>query len=355
MPDGVKILRCDGADALDAYWRRVKSAGARPAGSRRYALFEVVLALSPDHETPPSEEEFIKRNMRFLDDLYGRKNVICIELHKDEKGPHIHAFGIPICQGTAPGRRRRGAKVQKQAVVSWNRFSGSDRPRGYRPSNNPVMSKWQSEFGRVWADHGYRRGIPSRRAHLLMRWVRGRTAAIQELSKMASDDFYRELDALQPTPAEALRASKDRLARRFEAIIAPLRELSARGVQLDVERGERVRLGDDNEALRAELATQRAENAEQRATLESLNAENQLLRESAGAKRALRALAKPNPARGHLPVPDEARIENTPEPATLDHHAVEAAEIAEERLTMKPLPVPKRAPELTPKHALSGP
>lgn len=346
--DGVKILRCDGTDALDAYWRRVKSAGARPAGPRRYALVEVVLALSPNHETPPSEEEFIKRNVKFLDDLYGRKNIICIELHKDEKSPHIHAFAIPICQGTPPGRRHKGAKLEKQAVISWNRFSGSDRPRGFRPTNNPVLSQWQSAFGRVWADLGYRRGIPSRRDHLFMRWVRGKTAAIQELSKMASDDFYRELDALQPTQAGALRYLKDRLARRFEAIIAPLQEMAARGIQLDVERKERVRLSDDNAALRAE-------SAEQQAALNALEAENQVLRERTGAKRAMRTLPKPDPVPGHLPAPDKAKLEQGAEPAKPDHPSVDSNEIADKRPTMKPLPVPKRAPESTPNLALSGP
>ena len=365
VPDGVQILRGKGMTAMEAYTNRINSSGAQPAPWGRYAFFEVVLTLSPGHEDEPSREEFNKRNLDFLDETFGEENVFWAATHNEERTRHMHAFVSPIALAHRPGRPRKGVKREKKAVVSWNRFSGSDRRRGRKPTNNVVLAGWQSSFARIWRDLGYRRGIPGRRDHLLISWIRGKTAAIQAQAKLAEEEFYRELNGLQPTPREAvLLASKEtqlealrsmaaRLGERFKALVAPLQENAARGVQLEDEKKARETLGDELEVLRPELATLRGENGKQHVVLMKLEAENQALRQRIGAMAASQAMQHQE-AHERLATIGDAEFEAELKQLRLDRKTVAEERAREKQLAAKPLSIPTPAPTLGHHHEPNG-
>jgi hypothetical protein len=366
VPEGVQVLRCDGKSAMEAYTNRLNSSGAWPAPWGRYAIIEVVLTLSPDHEDEPSREEFNTRNLGFLDDTFGRENVICVETHNDEKTRNLHALVVPIALAYRTGRPSKGAKREKQYVVSWNRFSGSHRPRGRKPTNNAVMAGWQSAFAKIWKDRGYRRGIPSRRDHLLMPWLRGKTAAIQELAKLTREEFYRILNSLQPTPKEAVQlASKEtqtealrsltaRLGKSFEAVVAPLQEEAARGIQLEDERKARANLGDELDVLRPELATLRAENGKQHLALRSLEAENQALRQRAEAVAAAPKAVPSHEDHDRLAIISDADFEAEIKQLRLERQIIAEEKARGTRPAIMPLSDPIPGPALGHHHEPSG-
>ena len=290
VTDGVQVLRCLGKDPLDAYIQRVRNSGAKPAGRNRHAAFEVVLALSPGSPIEPPEEVFFHRSQRFLDDVYGAENTVCIWGHRDEKSPHVHALVVPICSSSAPGRPRKGTAKTQQPTVSWNQFSGSAKRSGNKATNNPVMASWQSAWSNLWQDYGYRRGIPSRRDALLMPWIRGQTAAIQALAVTGRDNVVKAMDALLMEPDQVAQlAAKGELKLEMEKNVAKVRgahlaetaalqELAARGVQLDVERQARAELGDKLEAQQATLIQLSNRVADDRELIGQLSRENENLR-----------------------------------------------------------------------------
>jgi hypothetical protein len=279
-PDGVRVFRCDGQNALNAVGKRIEESGASWPALSRYVAFEVVLALSPEADNKPSDEVFVQRSESFLDKTYGRENVVAGWLHRDEKSAHVHALVVPICQGKRPGRKRTDANPGDGPVVSWNLFSGSAacRPRksrnGKKQLNNPVMAGWQTAWAAVWEDHGFRRGIPSQRQPILMQWIQGKTAAIQAMAEMAKDEFLGRLQSLalpanlvadlgeEKARPQALARIGQMLRPLFERVSAPLVELASRGIQLDVEQQSRAEIADKNIELGGKVAELTTANAD---------------------------------------------------------------------------------------------
>ena len=40
--------------------------------------------------------EWQRANIKFLEDEYGKENIVKLELHRDEKTPHFHAIVVPL-------------------------------------------------------------------------------------------------------------------------------------------------------------------------------------------------------------------------------------------------------------------
>ena len=56
------------------------------------------------------EEEFFRQSYRFLEDRYGKDNVVSAFIHKDEVTPHMHFAFIPVVKDTKKDRLKVSAK-----------------------------------------------------------------------------------------------------------------------------------------------------------------------------------------------------------------------------------------------------
>ena len=56
------------------------------------------------------EEEFFRQSYRFLEDRYGKDNVISAHVHKDEVSPHMHFVFVPVVQDKRHERLKVSAK-----------------------------------------------------------------------------------------------------------------------------------------------------------------------------------------------------------------------------------------------------
>ncbi|WP_271407429.1 MobV family relaxase [Tenacibaculum soleae] len=70
---------------------------------RKDAVKYVTHVLTGSHEdmkrifsSPESKEAWVKKNFKFLEDEYGKENIVRFNLHLDEKTPHLHAVTVPI-------------------------------------------------------------------------------------------------------------------------------------------------------------------------------------------------------------------------------------------------------------------
>lgn len=46
--------------------------------------------------SPDTKKSWIEKNFKFLEDEYGKQNIVRFNLHLDEKTPHLHAVTVPI-------------------------------------------------------------------------------------------------------------------------------------------------------------------------------------------------------------------------------------------------------------------
>ncbi len=126
----------DGQTYQDAFKERIKDL---PYAPRRDAVrgIGLLLAIAGD-EKEIDEEHWKKQNVRWLQDTFGKENVISAVLHKDETTPHIHAVVIPVVNGRLSAKHYLGGKK--------------------------AMSTLQTSYASYMAEVGLERGIKHSRA-----------------------------------------------------------------------------------------------------------------------------------------------------------------------------------------------
>jgi hypothetical protein len=105
---------------------------------------EMVLTGSPIHMASINIDEWVDRNMEFLNDTYGEENVVKAHLHMDEKTPHIHATIVPIAQ------------TDRGGVLSHKHFFDGKK----------MLSQLQTDYAKAMEPMGFERGkVESRAEH----------------------------------------------------------------------------------------------------------------------------------------------------------------------------------------------
>lgn len=367
--DQAKVLLLKGPDLVMAVWGRIKTSGAIEPGENRNVAAEVILTCSPDADPMPPPELMATRGLTFCRRIFGDENVVAAYQHDDEKTSHLHVVVVPICRGVTPGRPRRGRDLgeaeEERLIVSWSQFSGAygvdarkddtrrrrrKKGRVEKSRRNKVMAGWQTEWALEWSDFGLRRGAPSSRSHLPIRWIRGEHAKIAEQAEIGMRLVRESIAGFVLSPEEVAgflatrspeiirEALEKRLAPQVDKAQAPLIELAAKGIQLDAERRARADLADGHKELRRQLAV--APSAEGFRLLEEANS---ALQDDVARLLESQEAARRMSGRAHLAsLSDE------------DFKAVVAAEFRRRQehpgpvvaaVLMRPLPTPKIGPE----------
>ncbi|WP_461175462.1 MobV family relaxase, partial [Uliginosibacterium flavum] len=115
-----------------------------PESRRKDAVLavEYVCTASPEWwktATPGQQADFFKRSVEWIEDKYGKENLIVATIHRDEKSPHLSAYVVPKTQD---GR------------LSAKEFIG----------NRAQMVADQTSFAQRVADLGLERGIEGSKA-----------------------------------------------------------------------------------------------------------------------------------------------------------------------------------------------
>ena len=159
---------------------RLKEAGINKIKKDAVLAIEHVMTASPEYfnykKTEKGElsghvnewKEFEKESLKWLNERYGKENVVNVHIHKDEKTPHIHAIVTPIVQKDVKWKNKRGEGFKTQ-----NRLCAKDYLNG-----KDKMSAMQDSF----ADHLKSSGIK------LERGIKGSKATHQEVQK-----FYEKI------------------------------------------------------------------------------------------------------------------------------------------------------------------
>jgi hypothetical protein len=98
------------------YWdllnERIQGAGVKRVRSDSVKGMEVILTGSPEKftrgangkETDFSNTDWVRANLAFLQETFGKENVVAFTLHQDETTPHIHAVICPIYEHEGAAR-----------------------------------------------------------------------------------------------------------------------------------------------------------------------------------------------------------------------------------------------------------
>ena len=128
-------------------------AGIRP---RKDAVkgIEVMLTYNAKTvDTSFSEKEWKKENVQWLQDKFGKENVISAVLHKDEATPHIHAIVIPMVNGKLNAKHYTGGKKALQALqTSYGKCMekvGLERGLKYSQAEHTDISKYYAALNQV--------------------------------------------------------------------------------------------------------------------------------------------------------------------------------------------------------------
>jgi len=121
-----------------------KNADGSLRSIRKDAVKAVGLILSGSHERMKELEKegkldsWARENLKFVEQLVGKENIVRFTMHRDEKTPHIHCVFVPL--------DKEGRLNAKQIV-----------------GNKSKLNKLQTEYGRSMERFGLNRGIENSR------------------------------------------------------------------------------------------------------------------------------------------------------------------------------------------------
>jgi hypothetical protein len=119
-----------------AVQKRIEKGYAGKTAIRKDAVRFLSLILSGTHEQTmkihKSAELFtayLNANKKFLEDEYGKDNIVKLELHRDEKTPHFHAIVVPLTKdGQLSAKKIVGNRNDLKAFQ--DRYAAAMKPFG---------------------------------------------------------------------------------------------------------------------------------------------------------------------------------------------------------------------------------
>lgn len=90
----------NGETYADAYRRRIKEGGVKTVRKNNTKAIEVMLTYNQKNVPPDfSLDAWSQANVEWLQETFGKENVVSAVLHLDETTPHIHAVIVPVKDG----------------------------------------------------------------------------------------------------------------------------------------------------------------------------------------------------------------------------------------------------------------
>ncbi|WP_416807741.1 MobV family relaxase [Bacillus safensis] len=211
--------------------------------------------------SPEREKEFFKSNLEFLQERYGKENVMYASVHKDEKTPHMHVGLVPIT---------KEKKLSAKQIF-----------------NKVEMKQLQEAIGKHNEKFGLLRGEPSDKKYLEMNKFK-REALKEEIKELEQQKLDHEkaaaqisgrLDDLKKTAFEAQAVDQIEVKEKGGLLKAKTVQMSKE----DFEQLQKIaRAGEvfkrDNKSLETELVRERSRTKELSKENDRLKSENRSLK-----------------------------------------------------------------------------
>jgi predicted nucleic acid-binding Zn-ribbon protein len=155
-PDGVE-------NRTQAIQHRIETAGVtRKIGTNQVRALRIMLSGSPEDMqrivVTGRLSEWCADSLKWLQDTFGKDNVVSADLHRDEQTPHIHATVVPIVTGerrTKPSNKPADPNKKKYRKKPANtvRLCADD------VMTRDNLERFQDTYAEAMAKYGLQRGI----------------------------------------------------------------------------------------------------------------------------------------------------------------------------------------------------
>ncbi|WP_460543844.1 MobV family relaxase, partial [Halomonas shantousis] len=160
----------DDTGIIEAIEKRFEATGAYPRKNSTAIAQEVVLNASPEYFRPEYHRDdpegfgeydkdrtikWAQMSLEWLADKYGSKNLISVDLHLDERTPHIHAVVTPILEKTLNKRRTKEQIKNGEPAETYKAYK-FDRDTVFGRKAHMAL---QDEYASALASLGLQRGV----------------------------------------------------------------------------------------------------------------------------------------------------------------------------------------------------
>jgi len=223
FPEGVE-------NRTQAIQHRIKSANiARKITPNQIRALQVIISGShEDIERIQNEgklDDWCKDSLEWMQETFGKENVVSAVLHLDEKTPHIHATLVPIVSG-----ERRKAKSPKENDPARKKYK--KKKPGNRLCADDVMEKnkleyYQDSYAEKMRVYGLERGIRGSEARHIsnLEYYKDLLIKNEELKENIDELQGKEQTArMQYEQTDAIRQVKESELKQTEVVIQKVKK-----------------------------------------------------------------------------------------------------------------------------------
>lgn len=142
------------ADSLALYTKLL------PKKVRKNAVHAVETVLTASEEwfqkaTPEQKQDFFTDSEEWVRKTFGRKNVISVTIHRDEKVPHLHIIAVPLVDGKLNAKKLIGGTKYRMRELQDDYYKKVGEPLGMDRGvkrDKPIRHTEPKEFARVMAE-----------------------------------------------------------------------------------------------------------------------------------------------------------------------------------------------------------
>lgn len=206
FPDGVE-------NRTQAIQHRIENARiTRKIRENQVRALQVMLSGTPEDmqriQLTGKLDEWCKDNIEWLQDTFGKENIVSAVLHMDEKTPHIHATVVPIVTG-----ERRKAKQEESNGKKKYRKKPKDTVRLCADDvmTRDNLERFQDTYAEKMQRYGLKRGIKGSDARHISTPQYYRELFAQ------NEDLKENIEYLQEEKQEVYEKVRDMYDRKDEA------------------------------------------------------------------------------------------------------------------------------------------
>ena len=226
MPSGVY-----GRDEAIAY--RIKTAGIkRKITNDQVRVIRTVLSGTHEDMMNITEkgqlDDWCNDSLIWLQDTFGKENVVSVVLHMDEHTPHLHASIVPIVTGE---RRKARSKTTDEGKRTYRKKANAVRLCADDVLNRDKMVGYHDSYAEAMGKYGLKRGVRGSDARhtstaQYYRNIKRETERLQNCMKLLQSDVEEAERLLKQTKSEIntekLQAAKTEAKTAFVSKIGSL-------------------------------------------------------------------------------------------------------------------------------------
>lgn len=183
-------------------------------------------------------DDWCNDSLKWLQDTFGKENVVSVVLHMDEHTPHLHASIVPIVTGE---RRKAKNKTAEEGKRTYRKKANAVRLCADDVLNRDKMVGYHDSYAEAMGKYGLKRGVRGSDARhtttaQYYRNIKRETERLQNCMKLLQSDVEEAERLLKQTKSEI---NTEKLQEAKTALVSKIGSLLGSGKLKEVEQHNR--------------------------------------------------------------------------------------------------------------------